>query len=231
MAVLPELFDDINCLIDDNLDQIKKVLIVGDLVFNTHQFPPEPQFRGLYVDFMRSKYPEIAFDVLDFNGHPGVLNLNLNYDIEGYDDTYELIVDGGTCEHVDNQVSYFYNMNKFLKKSGYYYSNCIDYRKSVDLGEWLGHCFYYYSFEFFESLKEILGWDIIDFGFPRDKDSTNSLIFTLLQKNHNVNVNKNNLKKIYDLIDVVIEETEITRNNGSNLNYVKELLGTYKNEN
>jgi len=122
-------------------------------------------------------------------------------------------------------------MNKFLKQNGYYYSNCIDYRKSVDLGEWLGHCFYYYSFEFFESLKEILGWDIIDFGFPRDKDSTNSLIFTLLQKNHNVNVDKNNLKKIYDLIDIVLVETEITRNNGSDLNYVKKLLNTYGNEN
>ena len=81
MAVLPELFHDINHLIDNNLNQIKKILIVGDLVFNTHQFPPEPQFRGLYVDFMRSKYPQISFDAIVFDETEITRNngSNLNY--------------------------------------------------------------------------------------------------------------------------------------------------------
>lgn len=228
MAVLPELFKDINELIDNNLDNIKKVLIVGDLNFNRSQFPPEPQYGDSYMEFMRVKYPQVLFDSLDFNGRPGVLNLNLNNDIDEYHNTYDLIIDGGTCEHVDNQIMYFYNINNFLKHKGYYYSNCIDYEKSNEFKEWIGHCFYYYSFDFFKSLEKILGWDIVNFKFSSEVNSTNSLIFTLLQKNKNIKVSKNGLKKIYNLINVVLEETVITKLNGSDLDHVKQILNNNK---
>lgn len=220
MGVLKEAFRDVNQLLEQNLDKINNVLILGDQNFNRDHFP-NYVYAANYVTFMRGMFPTFVFKVLDIQGNVD-LNYNLN-DILTHDEKYDLIIDLGTSEHVDNQINYFTNINNLLNDKGYYYSNCIDYKKSIEYQEWIGHCFYYYSYEFFEFIQKPLGWKIVDFYITDNKESTHSLIFALMQKT-GAKFDKKKLNKIYDHIDVVLEETDITKMNQSSLSNVKQIL-------
>jgi hypothetical protein len=118
MGVLKEAFRDVNQLLEQNLDKINNVLILGDQNFNGDHFP-NYVYTSNYVKVMRGMFPTIVFKVLDIQGNVD-LNCNLN-DILTHNKKYDLIIDLGTSEHVDNQINYFTNINNLLNDKGYYY--------------------------------------------------------------------------------------------------------------
>jgi hypothetical protein len=218
MGVMIEAFDDVNNFIDKNLNNIQNILILGDQVFNLTHFPNHrPSTR--YVDILKKKYQNINFDVIDIQGDSN-LKFNLNNIIETNKNKYDLILDYGTVEHVDNQYNCFLNIDNFLKNGGHYYSICVDFEKAKEKNEWMDHCFYYYDLDFFKFLEKTLDWKIIKYYHSNNPLSSSSLIFVFLQKN-NLNPEKENLKNIYKNINIVLRETYITQLNMSNLDNVK----------
>lgn len=227
MGVLKEAFDDVNEILKNNSNQIKNVLILGDQDFNREHFPQYSNKK--YVDVIRNLYSSINFDVLDIQGNVN-LKLNLNIIHDKLPNNYDFIIDLGTVEHVDNQYAYIVNINNWLNENGFYYSNVIDYKISQEQQEWLDHCFFYYSKEYFNFLSDVLDWKLIKFSNGYVERATESLIFCCLQKISN-NKKEKKLKSIYDYIDIVYRESGCTKANMSDLNNVIQIIKQMKEEN
>ena len=220
MGVLKEAFIDINQIIENNINIIKNVLILGDQDFNRSHLPEYSNEK--YVNVIKNIYPNINFDVLDIQGNVN-LKLNLNIIHEDINKKYDLIIDLGTSEHVDNQYSYIININNWLNENGFYYSNVIDYKKSQEQKEWLDHSFYYYSLDYFNFLANTLDWKILKFNYGYVEKATDSLIFCCLKKINNTK-KENELKNIYDHINILFRESGCTKANMSDLNNVIQII-------
>lgn len=228
MAVLREAFDDISSIIDAN--DVKRVLILGDQSLNGSpiHYPNYEYQKFSYKSYMKTLYPNIHFDVLDIQGNANLkLNLNdLHFDIES---TYDLIIDAGTSEHVDNQYHYILNVNHWLKIGGIYYSNSLDYNKIIEHEQfqWKGHCFYYYDETYFDFLAKCFEWEKLFFHYGYVEDATKPMTFCAMKKMGN-QISKKEIKKIYQNITVIFEETEITKLNMSSLENSKKNFESFK---
>lgn len=224
MAILKESFIDIENLLQNN--KINSVLILGDQTFNRSIIHyPDLLFNKYknYKEFLVENYKNIKFDVLDIQGSIDI-NLNLN-DIHYLENKYDLIIDSGTSEHVDNQYSYIINVNNWLNDGGFYYTISIDHSECVvtNQTQWLDHCFYFYDINYFNFIKECFNWEIVDYKHGYIEDATKPLNFCLFTKNKHF-IDESMIKKIYEKIHLNLNESEVTILNMSNLKLAKEFI-------
>jgi len=95
---------------------------------------------------------------IDWNGSGGALPYNLNNRI--VDDplmgSFDFVIDGGTSEHVEKQYTLFINIFNLLKIGGV----VIHIVPYVD--SWIGHGYWKYSFDFFESVRKEFCYRLLD---------------------------------------------------------------------
>ncbi len=83
---------------------------------------------------------------LDYSGYEGadiIFDLNSESTPSELVNRFEMVIDGGTLEHVFNVKNAINHMNRFLKKDGIIYH-------MVPANGWMGHGFYNFSPSFFE---------------------------------------------------------------------------------
>jgi hypothetical protein len=116
------------------------------------------------------KEKKIKYESIDLSGENNCLKFDLSIPIIFYWEMelhkYKLVVDAGTSEHIGRDGKFcweaIYNCwkNKFdlLEIGGIMYSENPKY------GNWPGHGFNYYTFQFYLDLSKISGLSIIGFG-------------------------------------------------------------------
>lgn len=100
---------------------------------------------------------ELGYKVtsIDIMGDRGSIPVNLCEDIDVWNlGQFDVITNYGTTEHVDNQYMCWKNMHKSLKVGG------IMINEIPKIGNWPGHCEFYYDLKFFQEFKNI-GYEII----------------------------------------------------------------------
>lgn len=94
---------------------------------------------------------------IDINGRSGAIKLNLDYPVPVcLINKFDVVTDYGTIEHIANQYSAFSNVHYMCKKNG------IMLHVVPAIGNWKGHCSYYYSEQFFISLAKLCKYTLID---------------------------------------------------------------------
>ena len=115
---------------------------------------PEIYHRNSYEIF--EKLPGVecvsALDFSDYEGADIVFDLNSNELPQEYKGKFDLVIDGGTLEHVFNQYNAINNMNALVKIGGYIYH-------MLPCAGWGNHSFYNYSPTFFTDIYHAkYGW-------------------------------------------------------------------------
>lgn len=111
-----------------------------------------------------------ALDYSPYEGADIICDLN-SYDLPAeYIGKFDLVIDGGTLEHVFNQNNAINNINRLVREGGYVYH-------MLPCSGWVDHGFYSYSPTFFEDVytKEN-GFEIMNLQFyVRNKIGTETL--------------------------------------------------------
>jgi hypothetical protein len=84
---------------------------------------------------------------IDLNGENGSLRINLAKEITDMQ-TYDLVTNFGTTEHVSNQFQCWKNIHRLLPVGG------IVISEIPEIGSWKGHCNYYVDKQFFDSMNK-----------------------------------------------------------------------------
>ena len=126
---------------------------------------------------------------IDMNGLDGSLPYDLREDIsDKFNTKFDVIYDGGTGEHVDNQYMCFKNIHNITKTSG------MMIHVLPKVGHFPKHCSYYYTIETFEVLYELCGYKILEL-FEHDAWG-GTMIYTTLEKNDNEFITEEEFKKV-----------------------------------
>jgi hypothetical protein len=100
---------------------------------------------------------ELGYNVIsiDIMGDRGSIPVNLCEDIDVWNlGQFDIVTNYGTTEHVDNQYMCWKNMHKSLKIGG------VMINEIPKIGNWPGHCEFYYDLKFFKEFEKI-GYEII----------------------------------------------------------------------
>lgn len=104
---------------------------------------------------------------IDLYGEDGALPLDLSIPFpERFYNAFEIVTNGGTSEHVDNQFECWRNIHKCLKLNGFLLSTSPEkYKYNKD------HCDWFCDVNFFEVFAQRLGYKIYFLGrvlFPHN---------------------------------------------------------------
>lgn len=129
------------------------------------------------VDVLSTLHGITKVDALDFSDYEGaniIYDLNNNPDCCMIKQKYDLVIDGGTLEHVYNVQNAINNMNAFVKNKGYIYH-------LLPCAGWVNHGFYSFSPCFFvDTYKEKSGFmlDECKLCFKQPKGQKDRLLFS-----------------------------------------------------
>jgi len=97
-----------------------------------------------------------AHVAIDLNGKDGAMPLNLDDPVPFlFRDQFDVITNYGTSEHVNNQYQVFKNAHDMCKLNG------IIINVVPREGHWPGHCRYFYTEKFVESLRNACGYELV----------------------------------------------------------------------
>lgn len=95
------------------------------------------------VDFFKCFFTEVnALDINAYEGADIIFDLSSNSMPSKLNERWDIVIDGGTLEHIFNQTVAFDNMNHLVKRNGYIYHN-------VPAAGWVDHGFYSFSPTYF----------------------------------------------------------------------------------
>lgn len=90
---------------------------------------------------------------IDFHGTPAAMRIDLNYPV-ALDERYDVLINGGTAEHVFNVVQFFKTCHELTRPGG------LMLHSSPFRG-WLEHGFYNFNPTFFWDLAAANGYDVV----------------------------------------------------------------------
>lgn len=112
---------------------------------------------------------------IDMNGYDGSLNIDLRKPVPSeFLNKFNIVYDGGTGEHVDNQYSLFKNCHDIVMEGG----TIIHILPKT--GHFPNHCSYYYTIETFEKLNELNGYKTKEL-FEHDAEG-GTMIYSVIEK-------------------------------------------------
>ncbi len=117
---------------------------------------------------------------IDMNGKNGALNLDLQLEIKDFNllETFNVLTNFGTTEHVRHQSICWLNVHNLVKQNG------IFIHLVPRTEHWKSHGYHKYSLEFFENLVYSCGYKVLE-NFIRKADSGKDLICCVLVKKEN----------------------------------------------
>ncbi len=132
---------------------------------------------------------------IDLNGLDGSLKLDLREDISGhFEEKFDIIYDGGTAEHVDNQYMCLKNIHNITRDGG------LMIHILPKVGYFPKHCKYYYTMDSFKVLAELCNYEVLEL-FEHNADG-GVMIYCALKKAGNEFIDEDNFKSVpIDFID------------------------------
>jgi len=134
-----------------------KICLLGNLYMRecTKDFQRE---KGLNEDVAMRYFEKLGASVtcIDINGKDGAEALDLSKPITKYDNEFDLLINGGTCEHVDNQYVCFKNVHRMC------HNRSITIHLGPLLGYWKSHSPHHFTETFFEDLAQLNQYLIFD---------------------------------------------------------------------
>lgn len=115
---------------------------------------------------------------IDLNGKDGALPLDLQEPLPSHIGTFDIIINAGTSEHVDNQEMCFRNINNICRIDGLMF-HMVPY-----IGSWVKHCKIHYDEPFFQKLAEKYHYSVVDIHVDDYVGRENKLIFACLRKEY-----------------------------------------------
>jgi hypothetical protein len=160
----------------------KRICIYGNLYLKrgTDEIQIKLGSKLASTYFMHCGASEIT--MLDINKKDGALPIDLDKPIDNIDllESFDVLIDGGTSEHVKNQYSCFWNAFN-LCKPGALMLHMIPAK-----GHWINHGRWGYPLHFFKELARYSGYTIIemyqDNYVSKLVEKKHDLVFTCLKK-------------------------------------------------
>lgn len=152
------------------------------------------------LDYMGKTYPEISMGELgniyafgkwktfkdyftslgvdhwsfDWNGEDGAIQVNLAAPIECK--PFDIVTNWGTSEHVYGQYGCFRNVDGMCRKGGVM-AHIVPLERT-----WPGHCFYYYTEEFFRELAKACDYKVLRLDLDHSRGRRKRMVRALLAK-------------------------------------------------
>lgn len=120
---------------------------------------------------------------IDINGKDGAEIIDLSKPIDKYINEFDLIINGGTCEHVNDQYICFKNIHDMCNR------HSIIIHVAPEIGSWLSHCNHHYNQQFFVELANENKYEILDsFRYMKlINESPKGILLTYAYKNYKYN--------------------------------------------
>lgn len=115
---------------------------------------------------------------IDLNGKDKALPLDLQIPLPDSIGTFDIIINGGTSEHVEDQDACFDNINRICRIDGLMF-HMVPY-----VGSWPNHCQHYYTEESFRQLAIKYLYSVVDIRIDDYVGSHNKLVFACLRKEY-----------------------------------------------
>jgi SAM-dependent methyltransferase len=116
--------------------------------------------KGIDYQIAKEYYQSLGVDQtsLDINGLDGAIAIDLTKSVklQNFSDTFDIITNHGTSEHVYDQYCCFKNIHDLCCKGGLF----IHILPLA--GHWKLHCDYHYKEDFFSKLASLCNYQIID---------------------------------------------------------------------
>ena len=126
---------------------------------------------------------------IDMNGLDGSLKLDLRKELpKDLHNKFDIIYDGGTGEHVDNQYMCFKNVHDITKIGG------IMIHVLPKVGHFPDHCQYYFTKDSFNVLEDLCNYKKIRL-FEHEADG-GIMIWSVLEKTQNDFISKKEFQKV-----------------------------------
>jgi hypothetical protein len=132
---------------------------------------------------------------IDLNGYDGSLKLDLRNDVaDHFLKEFDVVYDGGTAEHVDNQYMCLKNIHNITRDGG------LMIHILPKVGYFPKHCKYYYTMDSFKVLAELCNYEVLEL-FEHNADG-GVMIYCALKKAGNEFIDEDNFKSVpIDFID------------------------------
>ena len=108
---------------------------------------------------------------IDIHGKDSAIPIDLNEPIKIFHNTFDVVTDYGTLEHVTNQYQAFKNTHEITKIGGI----MIHVLPLID--NWAGHCRWYYNINFANKLAELCAYEKIELLETTHRGKQNFLAF------------------------------------------------------
>tara|TARA_E500000178_G_C17025829_1_gene757937 strand:- start:2275 stop:2985 length:711 start_codon:yes stop_codon:yes gene_type:complete len=137
----------------------KSMLELGDQILNSNQI-----FNGMKI--AKHFYTKNGFNhtSIDWNGNNGSIKLDLTKPYPKFRNTFDIITNHGTSEHVHDQYSLFKNLHEWAKV-GCIFVNCVpldsEEHKKIMNYEFPPHGDFEYSSKFWEELCKEQDYELI----------------------------------------------------------------------
>lgn len=121
---------------------------------------------------------DIGTDVVtvDKNGLDGALRLDLEKPLRKHIGTFDVIIDGGTTEHVKDHMACFKNVHEICNTGG------LMFHMLPLEGHWRGHCHHRYTEQFFRGLATAYSYSVVDIRINTYMGPGKHLVFACLRK-------------------------------------------------
>lgn len=116
---------------------------------------------------------------IDLNGKDKALPLDLQKPLPKSIGTFDIIINGGTSEHVKEHDMCFQNIHDICRSGG------IMFHSVPHVGSWLDHCLHYYDEPFFRKLAEKYHYSVVDICIDDYVGADKKLVLACLRKEHN----------------------------------------------
>lgn len=177
----------------------------SDINFNDSNESLYDKTRRFYKILGIEKY-----NAIDLNGFDGSYEFDLNQDIKEvyeFHDTFDLVMNNGTSEHVFDQKNVFLNSHNLCSKDGYMLH-------MLPFFSWINHGFYNFNPILFFDLAIANNYEIIDFGIGSRSEE-----LILSDKNKSLDFDKTQAEKGLSLFF----ENEATSNKTFSNLFIKKL--------
>ena len=154
---------------------------------------------GIKIEVAKDYFESLGFKhtSIDINGKHKALPLDLAKPIRNKTliNTFDIITNLGTSEHVENQYECFKNIHYLCKKGGLFI------HASPAVGSWIGHCKYHYPPMFFIRLALACNYRTINWNVIRvSREKTRDTCVALVKSEDNEFMSKEGFKRLEKLL-------------------------------
>ena len=133
---------------------------------------------------------------MDLNGRGGALPIDLGQPVShAFVDQFNVVTNYGTIEHINNQFQAFKNMHDMCKEDG------IIIHTFPLVGNWPGHCRYYYSENFARELASVCNYHVVNHTILVYKAHKDLLAITYIKEKNSRFVNREKFGRIGGIKD------------------------------